>query len=90
MNERCSLSKGTELQVPYLGCSRQSKWFHSPHSFFFFFFLVAPKLNESSVSSPSADGSWFRSFTDQYPEVTESVSCIYVSVLQLEIAAVTQ
>lgn len=47
---------------------------------------VAYKLNESSVS----DGSWSRrSFVDQYPEVAENVSCIYVSVLQLEIAAVT-
>lgn len=40
---------------------------------------------------PPANGSWFRrSFVDQYPDVAESVSCIYVSVLQLEIAAVTQ
>lgn len=40
---------------------------------------------------PSAVGSWSgRTFADQYPEVIENVSCIYVSVLQLQIAAVTQ
>lgn len=37
---------------------------------------------------PSANGSCCRrSFADQYPEVTKNVSYIYVSVLQLEIAA---
>lgn len=40
---------------------------------------------------PSAEGSCSkRSFADQYPAVTKSVSYIYVSVLQLEIAAVAQ
>lgn len=72
-----------------MGCSQVSS-FRSPH--FFFFFLVAHKLNESSVSSPPAvDGSWYRrSFVDQYPEAAESVSYIDVPVLQLEIAAVTR
>lgn len=31
-----------------------------------------------------------RTFTHQCPEVIENVSCIYVSVLQLQIVAVTQ
>lgn len=40
---------------------------------------------------PSAVGSWSgRTFAGQCPEVIENVSCIYVSVLQLQIAAVTQ